>query len=71
MHALPFAEGSVDFVISSLFASLTAAELTQMLLQWARLARQSLIMTDLVRHLHLLVHEGDESHIRAQQHHAA
>jgi ubiquinone/menaquinone biosynthesis C-methylase UbiE len=51
VHALPFAEGSVDFVISSLFMHhLTATELTQLLPQWARLARQSLIMTDLVRH---------------------
>jgi ubiquinone/menaquinone biosynthesis C-methylase UbiE len=51
VHALPFAESSVDFVISSLFMHhLTAQELTQVLPQWARLARQSLIMTDLVRH---------------------
>jgi ubiquinone/menaquinone biosynthesis C-methylase UbiE len=51
VHALPFAEGSVDFVISSLFLyHFTAPELTQVLPQWARLARQSLIMTDLVRH---------------------
>jgi 2-polyprenyl-3-methyl-5-hydroxy-6-metoxy-1,4-benzoquinol methylase len=51
VHALPFAEGSVDFVISSLFLHhLTAPELIHILPQWARLARQSLIMTDLVRH---------------------
>jgi ubiquinone/menaquinone biosynthesis C-methylase UbiE len=51
VHALPFAEGSVDFVISSLFLHhFTAQELAQMLPRWARLARRSLIMTDLVRH---------------------
>jgi ubiquinone/menaquinone biosynthesis C-methylase UbiE len=47
----PFAEGSVDFVISSLFLHhFTADALIQVLPKWARLARQSLIMTDLVRH---------------------
>jgi ubiquinone/menaquinone biosynthesis C-methylase UbiE len=51
VRALPLAEGSVDFVISSLFLHhFTASELLQVLPQWARLARQSLIMTDLVRH---------------------
>lgn len=51
VRALPLAEGSVDFVISSLFLHhFTAPELIQVLPQWARLARQSLIMTDLVRH---------------------
>jgi ubiquinone/menaquinone biosynthesis C-methylase UbiE len=51
VHALPFAEGSVDFVISSLFLHhFAAAALIQMLPQWARLARYSLIMSDLVRH---------------------
>jgi ubiquinone/menaquinone biosynthesis C-methylase UbiE len=49
--ALPVAEGSVDFVISSLLLHhFTATALIQVLPQWARLARQSLIMTDLVRH---------------------
>ncbi len=49
--ALPVAEGSVDFVISSLFLHhFTAAALIHVLPKWARLARQSLIMTDLVRH---------------------
>jgi SAM-dependent methyltransferase len=49
--ALPFADGCVDFVISSLFLHhFTAPELIQALPQWARLARQSLVMTDLVRH---------------------
>ena len=51
VRALPLAEGSVDFVISSLFLHhFTAPELIQVLPQWARLARRSLIMTDLVRH---------------------
>jgi SAM-dependent methyltransferase len=49
--APPIAEGSVDFVVSSLFLHhFTAAALIQVLPKWARLARQSLIMTDLVRH---------------------
>jgi 2-polyprenyl-3-methyl-5-hydroxy-6-metoxy-1,4-benzoquinol methylase len=49
--ALPFAEGCVDFVISSLFLHhFTADTLIQMLPTWASLARRSLIMTDLVRH---------------------
>jgi ubiquinone/menaquinone biosynthesis C-methylase UbiE len=49
--APPLPEGSVDFVISSLFLHhFTARELIQLLPQWARLARHSLIMSDLVRH---------------------
>jgi SAM-dependent methyltransferase len=49
--ALPFAEGCVDFVISSLFLHhFTAEALIEALPKWACLARQSLIMTDLVRH---------------------
>ncbi|HEX9867402.1 MAG TPA: methyltransferase domain-containing protein [Candidatus Tectomicrobia bacterium] len=49
--ALPFAEGCVDFVISSLFLHhFTADTLIQMLPIWACLARRSLIMMDLVRH---------------------
>jgi 2-polyprenyl-3-methyl-5-hydroxy-6-metoxy-1,4-benzoquinol methylase len=49
--ALPFAEGCVDFVISSLFLHhFTAEALIQMLPTWACLARRSLIMMDLVRH---------------------
>ena len=49
--ALPFAEASVDFVISSLFLHhFTTTALIQLLPKWARLARQGLIMTDLVRH---------------------
>jgi ubiquinone/menaquinone biosynthesis C-methylase UbiE len=51
VRALPLTEGSVDFVISSLFLHhFTAPELLQVLPQWTRLARHSLIMTDLVRH---------------------
>jgi 2-polyprenyl-3-methyl-5-hydroxy-6-metoxy-1,4-benzoquinol methylase len=51
VFAPPVAEGSVDFVISSLFLHhFTAEALIQMLPTWVRLARQSLIMTDLVRH---------------------
>jgi 2-polyprenyl-3-methyl-5-hydroxy-6-metoxy-1,4-benzoquinol methylase len=49
--APPIAEGSVDFVISSLFVHhFTEQALTRMLPTWAGLARRSLIMTDLVRH---------------------
>jgi 2-polyprenyl-3-methyl-5-hydroxy-6-metoxy-1,4-benzoquinol methylase len=49
--ALPFAEGCVDFVISSLFLHHFSAEvLIQMLPRWVYLARRSLIMIDLVRH---------------------
>jgi 2-polyprenyl-3-methyl-5-hydroxy-6-metoxy-1,4-benzoquinol methylase len=49
--ALPFAHGCVDFVISSLFLHHFSADtLIRMLPRWAALARQSLIMMDLVRH---------------------
>jgi 2-polyprenyl-3-methyl-5-hydroxy-6-metoxy-1,4-benzoquinol methylase len=51
VFALPFAEGSVDVVISSLFLHhFTEAELIQLLPRWAGMARRSLVMTDLVRH---------------------
>jgi 2-polyprenyl-3-methyl-5-hydroxy-6-metoxy-1,4-benzoquinol methylase len=51
VFALPFAEGSVDVVISSLFLHhFTEAELLQLLPRWAGMARRSLVMTDLVRH---------------------
>jgi len=47
----PFADGSVDLVISSLFLHhFTPAALTQLLPKWARLARRGLVMSDLVRH---------------------
>jgi 2-polyprenyl-3-methyl-5-hydroxy-6-metoxy-1,4-benzoquinol methylase len=49
--ALPFTEGCVDFVISSLFLHhFTADTLIELLPTWACLARRSLIMMDLVRH---------------------
>ncbi len=49
--APPVAEQSVDFVISSLLLHHFSPDaLIQMLPIWVRLARQSLIMTDLVRH---------------------
>jgi ubiquinone/menaquinone biosynthesis C-methylase UbiE len=49
--APPLAEGSVDFVISSLFLHhFTAETLIQVLPKWVRMARHGLIMTDLVRH---------------------
>jgi 2-polyprenyl-3-methyl-5-hydroxy-6-metoxy-1,4-benzoquinol methylase len=49
--ALPFAEGCVDFVISSLFLHhFTADTLVQRLPTWTSLARRSLIMTDLMRY---------------------
>jgi 2-polyprenyl-3-methyl-5-hydroxy-6-metoxy-1,4-benzoquinol methylase len=51
VFAPPVAEGSVDFVISSLFLHhFTPAALIQLLPTWVRLARHSLIMTDLARH---------------------
>jgi 2-polyprenyl-3-methyl-5-hydroxy-6-metoxy-1,4-benzoquinol methylase len=47
----PIAEGGVDAVISSLFLHhFSAADLIQLLPRWARLARRSMIMSDLVRH---------------------
>jgi 2-polyprenyl-3-methyl-5-hydroxy-6-metoxy-1,4-benzoquinol methylase len=47
----PFAEGSVDIVISSLFLHhFSEPELTELLPRWAHLARRSLVMSDLVRH---------------------
>jgi 2-polyprenyl-3-methyl-5-hydroxy-6-metoxy-1,4-benzoquinol methylase len=47
----PIAEGSVDAVISSLFLHhFTPADLIQLLPRWVRLARRSVIMSDLVRH---------------------
>jgi ubiquinone/menaquinone biosynthesis C-methylase UbiE len=51
VFALPFAHGSVDVVISSLFLHhFTETELIQLLPQWAGVARHSLVMTDVVRH---------------------
>jgi 2-polyprenyl-3-methyl-5-hydroxy-6-metoxy-1,4-benzoquinol methylase len=47
----PFAKGSVDIVISSLFLHhFSELELTDLLPRWAHLARRSLVMSDLVRH---------------------
>ena len=47
----PFADGSVDVVISSLFLHhFTPTALVQLLPKWVRLARRSLVMSDLVRH---------------------
>jgi ubiquinone/menaquinone biosynthesis C-methylase UbiE len=47
----PFADGSVDVVISSLFLHhFTKTALIQLLPKWVRLARRSLVMSDLVRH---------------------
>lgn len=47
----PFAAGSVDLVISSLFLHhFTPTALLQLLPKWVRLARRSLVMSDLVRH---------------------
>ena len=47
----PFADASVDIVISSLFLHhFTPTALHQLLPKWVRLARRSLIMSDLVRH---------------------
>jgi ubiquinone/menaquinone biosynthesis C-methylase UbiE len=49
--APPVAEGGIDFVISSLFLHHFASDaLIRLLPAWVRLARQSLVMTDLVRH---------------------
>jgi 2-polyprenyl-3-methyl-5-hydroxy-6-metoxy-1,4-benzoquinol methylase len=51
VFAPPLPEGSVDVVISSLLLHhFTAEELIRLLPAWARLARRSLVMTDLVRH---------------------
>jgi SAM-dependent methyltransferase len=51
VFAPPFAAGSIDLVISSLFLHhLTKEELIELLPRWARIARRSLVMTDLVRH---------------------
>jgi ubiquinone/menaquinone biosynthesis C-methylase UbiE len=47
----PFADGSVDVIISSLFLHhFTPTALMQLLPKWVRLARRSLVMSDLVRH---------------------
>lgn len=47
----PFPEGHVDVVISSLFLHhFTEMELGKLLPVWVRIARRSLVMTDLVRH---------------------
>lgn len=47
----PFADGSVDVVISSLFLHhFTPTALMQLLPKWVRLARRGLVMSDLVRH---------------------
>jgi ubiquinone/menaquinone biosynthesis C-methylase UbiE len=49
--SLPFAASSVDVVISSLFLHhFSEAALAELLPAWARIARRSVIMTDLVRH---------------------
>jgi SAM-dependent methyltransferase len=51
VFAPPFADGSIDLVISSLFLHhFTQVELIHLLPRWARMARRSLVMTDLVRH---------------------
>jgi 2-polyprenyl-3-methyl-5-hydroxy-6-metoxy-1,4-benzoquinol methylase len=47
----PFAAGTVDIVMSSLFLHhFTERQLTELLPRWAQLARRSLVMSDLVRH---------------------
>jgi SAM-dependent methyltransferase len=51
VFAPPFAEGSIDLVISSLFLHhFSKEELIELLPKWVRIARRSLVMTDLVRH---------------------
>jgi hypothetical protein len=51
VFASPFAEDSVDIVISSLFLHhFTKEELIQLLPRWGDIARRSLVMADVVRH---------------------
>lgn len=51
VFAPPFAEGGIDVVISSLLLHHFATqELIQLLPRWMRIARRSLVMTDVVRH---------------------
>lgn len=51
VFAPPFADGSIDVVVSSLFLHhFTRAELIRLLPRWMSMTRRSLVMTDLVRH---------------------